>query len=92
MNRRKFIKTVPAAALLATSGDSLIGSSIPELKPIALPNPDKEGGMAVMSCISQRKTTRTISSKEIREKQPGQLVQKKFLSSSFLIFYGPDLV
>ena len=65
MNRRKFVKTVPAAALLATSGDSLIGSSVPELKPIALPNPDKEGGMAIMSCISQRKTTRTISSKEI---------------------------
>ena len=65
MNRRKFVKTVPAAALLATSGDSLIGSSVPELKPIALPNPDKEGGMTIMSCISQRKTTRTISPKEI---------------------------
>lgn len=65
MDRRKFVKSVPAAALLAASADSLTGTSGPELRPITLPDPDKEGGKAIMSCISQRKTTRTISSKAI---------------------------
>ena len=32
MNRRKFVKTVPTAVLLATSGNSLIGSSVSGLK------------------------------------------------------------
>ncbi len=57
--------TVPATALLATSGDSLVGSFAPEFKPITLPGPDKKGGMAIISCISQRKTTRAISTEEI---------------------------
>jgi hypothetical protein len=65
MDRRKFFKTVPAATLVAASADYLAGSLGQELKPITLPNPDKDGGKAIMYCISQRKTTRAISSKEI---------------------------
>jgi nitroreductase len=65
MDRRKFVKTIPAAAALAASAGSPTGSASPGLKPVILPNPEREGGKAIMSCISLRRTTRTISSKEI---------------------------
>jgi hypothetical protein len=67
MNRRKFVKAVPAMAVLAATapGFSLNNSSIQELKPIVLPMPEKEGGKSVLASLLVRKTTRTISSKEL---------------------------
>jgi hypothetical protein len=65
MNRRKFIKVIPSMALLASSG---MVSSIPvsgELQPIVLPKPEADGGKSVLASLLNRKTTRTISSKEL---------------------------
>jgi hypothetical protein len=65
MNRRKFVKVVPSVALLASSG---MVSSIPiggELQPIVLPKPETDGGKSVLASLFDRKTTRTISSKEL---------------------------
>ena len=67
MNRRKFIKAVPALALTAASVSAFsldMPGSI-ELQTIVLPKPEKEGGKSVLASLLERKTTRTISSKEL---------------------------
>jgi len=66
MNRRKFVKAVPSLALLAgsASANSLHMQDPQELPPIVLPKPEKEGGKSVLASLAERKTTRTISSKE----------------------------
>jgi hypothetical protein len=67
MNRRKFAKTVPSIALLAasTSGYSLVMPGSAGLQTIVLPKPEKDGGKSLLASISERKTTRSISSKEL---------------------------
>jgi hypothetical protein len=67
MNRRKFVKAVPALAVLAgsASGYSLNMPGPQELQPIVLPQPEKDGGKSVLASLLERKTTRTISSKEL---------------------------
>jgi len=67
MNRRKFVKSVPSLALLAgaASGYSYTKPDSPELKPVVLPKPEKEGGKSVLASLSERKTIRTISPREL---------------------------
>jgi hypothetical protein len=67
MNRRKFVKTVPAFAIIAGSGSgyAINMTDIQNLQPIVLPPPEKSGGKTVMTSLLERKTTRTISSKEL---------------------------
>jgi hypothetical protein len=67
MNRRKFVKTVPSLAILAASVDSFASSFGRELQPIVLPKPETDGGKSVMASLLERKTTRTISPKELPE-------------------------
>ena len=51
MNRRKFIKAVPAVALVAASASafSLNLSKPMELQTIVLPKPEKDGGKSVFT-------------------------------------------
>jgi nitroreductase len=67
MNRRKFVKAVPSLAVLAgsVSGYSLNDQVSQELKPVILPPPEKDGGKTILTCLFERKTTRSISSKEL---------------------------
>ena len=65
MNRRKFIKTVPSMTLIAASGYSLNMPGMPGLETIVLPQPEKDGGKSVLASLLERKTTRTISTKEL---------------------------
>lgn len=67
MNRRKFVKTIPSLAFLASSSSAfpLDRSNSQELLPIRLPVPEKEGGKSVLASLLERKTTRSISSKEL---------------------------
>ena len=67
MNRRNFIKAVPAVAIAATSV-SAFSMGIPgsvDLQTIVLPKPEKEGGKSVLASLSERKTNRNISPKEL---------------------------
>lgn len=67
MNRRKFIKAVPAVALVAASA-SAFSMDFPkpmELQTIVLPKPEKEGGKSVLASLQERKTNRSISAKEL---------------------------
>lgn len=64
MNRRAFLKTLPAFAVLAGTTPTLAQ----DLKPITLVKPQTEGDKSVLAALSERKTTRNISS----EKLPAQ--------------------
>ena len=66
MDRRTFVKTVPALAMMA--GASSVFSE--ELQPISLPKPEKEGGKSVLAALWERKTTRDIR----EEKLPPQVL------------------
>jgi hypothetical protein len=68
MNRRTFVKTLPALTLLAgaTAGAAQEGLQAEGgLKPIMLPKPEKDGGKSVLAALSERKTTRNIAAKEL---------------------------
>lgn len=69
MNRRAFLKTVPAVAVLAAKGSAFAQGAATaagpamDLKPIALPKPERQGGKSVLAALWERKTTREISDK-----------------------------
>lgn len=69
MNRRNLIKAVPSIALAtaAVKGFSMVSSGIfsAGLQNIDLPKPEKEGGKSVLASIAERKTNRSISSKQL---------------------------
>jgi nitroreductase len=68
MNRRTFVKALPALTLLAGSAIGLAqGAASPaaELKPILLPKPETEGGKSVLAALKERKTIRSISAREL---------------------------
>jgi nitroreductase len=58
MDRRTFLKTLPALGALAGTPTGLAQG----LEPIRLVKPQTEGGKSVLAAISERKTTRNISS------------------------------
>jgi hypothetical protein len=66
MNRRTFLKTVPALTVLAGTTSSFAQ----DLKPIALVKPQKDGGKSVLAALQERRTTRNIS----EEKLPPQVL------------------
>ena len=61
MNRRIFLKTVPAFAIMAGTTSTLAQ----ELRPIKLVKPQKDGGKSVLAALQERKTTRNISEKRL---------------------------
>lgn len=68
MDRRTFLKTLPAAVALARAGAGFAEESPApgtELKPIALPKPETDGGKSVLAALKERKTTRDISDKSL---------------------------
>ena len=57
MNRRTFLKAVPAVTLLAGTKPTVAQ----ELKTIQLVEPQKDGGKSVLAALWERKTTRNIA-------------------------------
>jgi len=76
MNRRTFLKTVPALTALgaAASGFAEDAGTVPapaqDLQPIALPKPQADGGKSVLAALKERRTIRDISP----EKLPPQML------------------
>ena len=62
MDRRTFLKTVPAAAVLA---GTVSGSAQGHLEVITLPKPEKDGGKSVLAALQERRTNRNISDKPL---------------------------
>ena len=68
MNRRTFVKTLPALTVLASTTAGFAQEtrrSDKELKPILLPKPEVDGGKSVLAALKERKTTRNISAREL---------------------------
>ncbi len=76
MNRRTFLKTVPALAALTTTSSTLAQDKAPaaapaqELQPITLPKPQTEGGKSVLAALQERRTNRSIRA----DKLPPQML------------------
>jgi len=66
MNRRTFLKTVPAFTVLA----GIASSSAQDLQPITLAIPQTDGGKSVLAALKERRTTRNIRA----EKLPPQVL------------------
>jgi len=67
MNRRTFIKTLPAITMLvgtASDFDRQASGAI-ELQPIMLPKPEKDGGKSVLAALQERRTRRNISPEKL---------------------------
>jgi hypothetical protein len=67
MNRRTFLKAVPAVTVLAAAASGSAeeaatapSATAPELQPITLPKPEKDGGKSVLAALWERKTNRSI--------------------------------
>ena len=81
MNRRTFLKSVPALSILAASKPNLteavkeknesygeeVKAALPptDLQPIALIPPQMDGGKSVLAALKERKTTRTIRDEKL---------------------------
>ncbi len=68
MNRRTFVKTLPALTVLAGAASTFAeGSSetAAGLQAIDLPKPEKEGGKSVLASLWERKTIRNLSAKKL---------------------------
>ena len=63
MNRRTFVKTLPALTVLAGTASSFgqaVSSTTPDLQPITLPKPQTDGGKSVLAALQVCKTVRNI--------------------------------
>lgn len=61
MNRRRFVKSLPACAILAGT----VPAFSQELQPLQLPPPEKDGGKSVLAALWERKTNRAISAEKL---------------------------
>ena len=68
MNRRTFVKTLPAFTVLASTTTGFVQDTVglnQDLKPIILLKPEMDGGKSVLAALKERQTTRNISAKEL---------------------------
>ena len=74
MERRTFLKTLPAITVLAGAETGLAE----ELQPIALPKPEKDGGKSVLAALQVRKTTRNIREEHLPAQMLSNLLWAAF--------------
>lgn len=68
MDRRTFVKTLPAAAVLVSTTCGLAQETpgaAEKLQPILLPKPETDGGKSVLAALQERRTIRNISAKPL---------------------------
>ena len=73
MDRRTFIKALPALTVLADAMPSLAqeSASSSTLQSIILPKPEKDGGKSVLASLWERKTNRNISPQKLASRGLG---------------------
>ena len=68
MDRRTFIKSVPALAVLAGAASGVAqeaAGAAADLQPITLAPPETDGGKSVLAALHERRTNRNISDKPL---------------------------
>jgi len=81
MNRRAFVKTLPALTVLASATAGLAQVNFDaggSLQTIALPKPEADGGTSVLAALKARKTTRSISDKKLPPQMLSNLLWAAF--------------
>ena len=82
MDRRTFIKSVPAAAVLASVNSNFAAettsSVAKELQPIVLVKPETEGCKSVLAALKDRMTNRDVSDKELPAQMLSNLLWAAF--------------
>ena len=61
VERRTFVKTVPAITLLAGTASGF-AQNLPQIR---LPEPEKDGGKTVLAALQERRTIRAISAEKL---------------------------
>ncbi len=74
MDRRTFLKTVPALTIMAGTASSLAE----DLKPITLVKPQMDGGKSMLAALKERKTNRNISSEKLSPQTLSNLLWAAF--------------
>jgi len=74
MDRRTFLKTLPAFAVLA--GTSY--GSAKDLQPITLVKPQTDGGKSVLAALHERRTNRSISDRQLAPQMLSNLLWAAF--------------
>ncbi|MFC1551344.1 nitroreductase family protein [Candidatus Latescibacterota bacterium] len=74
MERRTFVKTVPAITVIA--GTATVFAQ--DLQPIRLPEPEKDGGMTVLAALQERRTIRSISAEKLSRQTLSNLLWASF--------------
>jgi len=86
MNRRTFLKTVPALAALAGTASSFAEA----LEPITLPEPQTDGGKSVLAALKERSTNRDISAEKLPPQTLSNLLWAAFgVNRKSGLFGGP---
>ncbi|MBM4018176.1 MAG: SagB/ThcOx family dehydrogenase [Planctomycetes bacterium] len=88
MNRRTFVKAVPAAAMLAAAArgpaeeaPSPAGAApapAGDLQPVALPKPQTDGGKSVLAALRERRTIRSLSDEKLPQQALSDLLWAAF--------------
>jgi hypothetical protein len=81
MNRRTFVKTLPAVTILASAAHSLsqdTASAPTTLQPISLPKPEADGGKSVLAALRVRKTLRNIRDEKLPQQVLSNLLWAAF--------------
>lgn len=81
MNRRNFVRTLPALTALAAAPIQLAQETPgtkQSLAPIKLPKADTDGGKSVLAALNERKTIRDISPKPLPQQKLSNLLWAAF--------------
>ncbi len=88
MDRRTFVKTLPALAVVASASSGFAEES----RPITLPRPEKEGGKSVLAALESPLTMRAPGGREVgvgdllpSTRLPSPSATKSGTSSSFAL-------
>ncbi len=78
MDRRTFLKAVPAAAVTVLAAADLAPSQTAELKPIELVKPEMDGGKSVLASLKIRQTNRNIKPEALTPQELSNLMWAAF--------------
>ncbi|MFH1942230.1 MAG: nitroreductase family protein [bacterium] len=81
MDRRTFVKTIPAISMLIGTGTGIsrqTSNTVQILQPITLPKPEKDGGKSVLAALQERRTIRNIASKKLPQQVLSNLLWAAF--------------
>ena len=81
LNRRTFVKTLPALTMLASTGSGWAQETTGAangLEPIALPKPQTDGGKSVLAALQERRTVRNIRAEKLSPQMLSNLLWAAF--------------